>query len=259
MMRSIVWLLYAAALPMLASVNLSCKSKKKAQSATITKDFKTNDLGLAETQYQCFTTKAKINTSLLAIPVSASFRCRKDSIIWVSVTPGLGIEAARMLFTRDSAMVIDKINGQYLKVSYDKLGEISGYTASLSQLQKLLLGDPFLEVYDGSNFEYLPDTIKADYKTNTFILLQHFTRPAGKLAKLRLQTDQSELNLQNSDFKTVDNHLVPYAKALDLLNYDEKDKSKPLSIKIEHSRFEFVSGPLEYPFEIPGSYKKMGI
>lgn len=40
-------------------------------------------------------------------------RSTQDSAAWVSVVPALGIEVARMLITRDSLKVLDKLNDQY--------------------------------------------------------------------------------------------------------------------------------------------------
>ena len=42
---------------------------------------------------------------------TASIRMRKDSAIWLSVSPALGLEVARVLITRDSIRVIDRLNG----------------------------------------------------------------------------------------------------------------------------------------------------
>ncbi|HAR20844.1 MAG TPA: DUF4292 domain-containing protein, partial [Cytophagales bacterium] len=39
-----------------------------------------------------------------------TIRIRKDSVIWISVNPALGIEVVRALITKDSIFVIDKIH-----------------------------------------------------------------------------------------------------------------------------------------------------
>src|ERR1043165_2055158 len=39
-----------------------------------------------------------------------NIRMKKDSAIWLSITPLLGIEVARVLVTRDSIRILDRIN-----------------------------------------------------------------------------------------------------------------------------------------------------
>ena len=38
-------------------------------------------------------------------------RVRRDSAIWMSITPALGVEAARLLLTQDSVMFYSKVPG----------------------------------------------------------------------------------------------------------------------------------------------------
>ncbi len=39
----------------------------------------------------------------------------RDSAVWVSVIPALGIEMARALLTPDSLKLMDKLHDQYLR------------------------------------------------------------------------------------------------------------------------------------------------
>lgn len=240
-----------------------CKSAKKSTPTAVDHSTivqpKVDHMGYSVTDFQYFNTKARIHSSMLPMPVNATIRCRKDSILWITITPGFGIEAARLRFTRDSATVIDKINNQYLTLSYESLAALTGYATGLAQLQKILLGDPFLELSDNTTWEFNADTAKAKFQNQSLALEQKFLRPTGKLVQLSMQTDLMELTLKNDDFKPVEQYVIPFSKFIWAMNFDEKDKTKPLSIKIEHSRFEFLNGPMEFPFEIPPGCKKMEI
>ena len=47
-----------------------------------------------------------------------NLRIRKDSAIWISITPLLGIEAARVLINRDSLMILDRVHKTFSARDY---------------------------------------------------------------------------------------------------------------------------------------------
>ena len=55
--------------------------------------------------------------------VNATIRMHKDSLIWASVNAVLGIEAMRLLITKDSVFLLDKLNKTYTTRSVDYLQE----------------------------------------------------------------------------------------------------------------------------------------
>src|ERR1700704_1747762 len=48
-------------------------------------------------------------------------RVRKDSAIWISITPLLGIEAVRVLVTRESMQILDRVHKTYTVHDFDYL------------------------------------------------------------------------------------------------------------------------------------------
>lgn len=67
-----------------------------------------------------------------------NIRAKKDSLIWFSVTPGLGIEALRGVITEDKIRIKDRINGQNINMSYLEFEEKYGLSLSLNLFQNLL-------------------------------------------------------------------------------------------------------------------------
>ncbi|HRP81022.1 MAG TPA: DUF4292 domain-containing protein [Flavobacteriales bacterium] len=72
----------------------------------------------------------------------AHLRLVRDSAIWVSVTPALGIEVARVLLTPDSLKFIDKLHDQYWTGTNDQAQARFGVRPGLRLLQDALLGLP---------------------------------------------------------------------------------------------------------------------
>lgn len=73
----------------------------------------------------------------------ATLRMRRDSAIWVSISPALGIEVFRILITPDSLKLISKIpdNKYYYEGSFDVLSQMLGTEIDFDMLQNLLVGN----------------------------------------------------------------------------------------------------------------------
>jgi hypothetical protein len=74
--------------------------------------------------------------------VNATVRMYKDSAVWVTVNAILGIEALRVLITRDSIKLLDKQNKLYTARSVDYLQEVTALPLDLKTVQDLLVGNP---------------------------------------------------------------------------------------------------------------------
>ena len=73
----------------------------------------------------------------------AHLRLVRDSAAWVSVTPALGIEVARLLVTLDSVMFVDKIHDTFWTGDTAMARTRFGMQPGLGLLQSALLGLPF--------------------------------------------------------------------------------------------------------------------
>lgn len=73
----------------------------------------------------------------------ATLRMRRDSAIWVSISPALGIEVFRILITPDSLKLISKVpdNKYYYAGRFDVLSQMLGTEIDFDMLQNLLVGN----------------------------------------------------------------------------------------------------------------------
>lgn len=79
---------------------------------------------------------------------TATIRSRKDSIIWISISPLLGIEVGRLLLTTDSVYVLDRINNQRNVYGYSYLRRYTSIPVNFYTMQQVLCGTPLY--YDSS-------------------------------------------------------------------------------------------------------------
>jgi len=92
-----------------------------------------------------------------------NLRMRRDSALWLSITPALGVEAVRIVFTNDSIKLLSKVPGNrfaYLG-DYGALELELGAPVNFRMLQSVLLGqavelitedDKYISRIDGRNY-----------------------------------------------------------------------------------------------------------
>ena len=97
--------------------------------------------------YNWFTAKlsGKIHIDGVDTPVTANLRIKKDSLIWLSVSALLGIEAARIQITPDSLKLMNRINKTYWTGGFEDLDSAYGIPANYEQLEEILVGQISLE------------------------------------------------------------------------------------------------------------------
>ncbi|NND77260.1 MAG: DUF4292 domain-containing protein [Flavobacteriales bacterium] len=74
----------------------------------------------------------------------ANVRMQKDSAIWMSISPALGIEVARVILTEDSIKLVDKWNDQYYLGNYDYINDIFDADFDFKMLQDLMVANPVM-------------------------------------------------------------------------------------------------------------------
>jgi hypothetical protein len=73
----------------------------------------------------------------------ATIRMKRDSIIWISISPALGIEMIRMVVTEDSLKYLSKIpeNKFYYLGQFEDINNLVGIGIDFDMLQDLLIGN----------------------------------------------------------------------------------------------------------------------
>ena len=76
--------------------------------------------------FKWFTARVSANTVIdsKSNSFNANLRIKRDSVIWMSISPGLGIEVARVYITPDSLKFINRINNTYFKGDYRFLNSL---------------------------------------------------------------------------------------------------------------------------------------
>ena len=103
-------------------------------------------------------------------------RLAKDSVIWMSISPALGVEAARILLTPDSVQVLSKLPGArfVFQGNYTMLEKAIQAPVSFALVQNLILGQPLM-------LDREIDTYVSKVQDQQYVLLTKTDRNVRKL------------------------------------------------------------------------------
>lgn len=89
--------------------------------------------------------KIKVNTGSKEITLPGVLRMHKDDVIRIQVqVPILGTEAARLEFTKDYVLIVDRIHREYCKGNYKQLDFLKRNGLTFSSLQALFWNQLFV-------------------------------------------------------------------------------------------------------------------
>lgn len=119
-----------------------------------------------------FSTRAVIEDKNYSLNIT--YRNTKDETIWISVRAMLGIEAARVIATRDSVWVISKIAQIKEKGTWKEMSKTIGYPLNFDALQSIMSRKIF---YPGTNdLSILNSFLVRDNGKNTVLLVPDFKK-----------------------------------------------------------------------------------
>ena len=204
---------------------------------------------------------------------SANLRIRTDSVIWLSIS-SLGIEAARIIITRDSVKVVDRINSKYELADFSYINRVFQLATNFDMLQSLLLGNyfPYLDArklrssYVDGDF-YLLSTLRRrklkreleEKEPNKRIIQDVWLDPASfRIEKMSVDDNKLKKKLiaVYEDFQPVESTFSTDTVQIAHQVTFTIESEKPASIKLSYSKI-ILDKVQEFPFSIPEKYEPM--
>jgi len=188
--------------------------------------------------------------------VTANFRIKKDSAIWISLTPGLGLEAARVLVNEEGVQMMDKINKTHYVFDYQRLSKQYGVKFTFQLAQAVIYGDALFEPERRRDIENEKRLFSYTKEESGFGITHSVGKESGRLERLsayQLGTSNS-IVVNYTDFNQVDDQFVAQ-KVRAKVKFDDKTKEDAI-IDIEFSKMLVQDEPLTFPFNVPDKYTK---
>jgi hypothetical protein len=254
---------------------VSCSGSRKAVKEPIKEqgaEYLVSKLKEHELKYEQFS--AKFNATYVVnqkqTSVSGTIRIEHDSIIWISISPALGIEAVRFMLTPDSIKYLNRLSDTYLIQGFDYINKLLNKSMDYDMAQSFLTGNDF-SLYNSDAFRASVDN--KEYKLNTinrskirrsarrsddnisipiqYIWLNPDNFKITKVLIKEAERDSRKFLATYSEFKEIEGRLIPSN-----IEFNVETDEKKVQIKISYSRIQ-INQKQNYLFKIPEGYSEI--
>ena len=194
-----------------------------------------------------------------------TIKIKKDSLIWMSISPGLGLELGRVLLDQDSLHFMNRFDKTYFKSSYSDLSEKVNSPLTYATIQDLLMGNS-ISTFDEKKYY-------SDLEDSFFKICSVSEKQLKKMERSRRKSNQdiftvlvnprnSKIDSQNLTNLKLNRKLFVSYEDFEIHNNQDFAESigltisttKDLSLNLSYSRIN-LSKKLKFSFKVPKSYE----
>ncbi len=218
---------------------------------------KKDKLEVVDPEFDYLSAKAKFSydDGKTSVSATANFRIKKDSLIWISITPGLGIELARVLINTENVFVLDKYKKHYYEYSFKELSEIYDIDFNFQMIQSVILGN-LVEPYRKQRIEKMDDYFTYTASKGVYLYQNFIGATTMKLEKVQVfdEGTGNTISVNYSDFILVNSQIFPNEISA-VIEYEAKNKPKT-EVDISFNKMVIENGPISFPYSVPSKYEK---
>ena len=210
---------------------------------------KSRDNGI---NYDWFSSRIKVeyNEKELSQDFTALVRMRRDSALWISLQGPFGIEGGRILVTRDSIFVINKLSNEYLRQPISYMSSVLPIQTSLSELQDFIMGSYLLFTHAVPDYRGVSDSLHVIRAESPQFLYQSSLYPQNYTLAKSVLTDKmlgQQMKLTFEGYQQEQGKSFSNERSIDINKGTKKFNLHLVFTKIK------VNEALSFPFEIgPG-------
>jgi hypothetical protein len=234
-------------------------------------EYLVNELDSEELKYDWLSAKIAVNYNYdgKSNEFRGQLRVKKDSVIWLSISPALGIEVVRLIITNDSVKLLNRLNKTFFVGDFALVNKFLETNVDFDILQSIIIGNDF-QFYENTSFRASIDN--GLYKLSTtgrrkmkrsmekldgepLVLIQNiWLDPENfKISRVDIKEYQKEnkkLEAHYDQFTPLGEQLFPCFVTFQVTS------AKVLKIEVNYSKVT-LNEPLTFPFSIPGNYTKL--
>ena len=237
---------------------LGCRGTKEAAQRAQAEELKALELykNALENEFKYEYLSAKIKFEYIKdgnnTSAKADLRMKRDSIIWMSVTPGLGLEVARVLITKDSIKILDRLNKVYYNKPFSYINTNFQLPVNFEMLQDIIAGGLviFNEEKMTSDVEGKLHVLTTDdgrlnnksyFEAQTYLLAQMIVNDIQENRKV---------NLLYTDYAPLEGQQFSMKRSIKLESPDN------MEVNLEFERI-IISDVLNFPFVVSDKYEEV--
>ena len=206
--------------------------------------------------FKSFSAKIKVDVEAKDnVPeLTANLRMIKDSVIWISLQATfLNIEAYRVRITKDSVILLNKLEKEVQYRSLDYLQEVTQIPFDFQTIQDILIGNPVFFSDSSATIRRKDDQVLAYYVGNLFKNLLTLNSTNSQLVHSKLDDVDVSRNrtasISYNDYENINGR--PFSTRRQII-ITEKNR---IDIKMNFKQVEF-NKELSVAFSVPKNYKK---
>lgn len=233
---------------------ISCKRESIGIESEDLSNFKVEEL-----EFDYFDARSKIRYTEgdKQVNGNARIRIRKDSVIWFSVSPSVGLEVTRALITPDTIWILNRMDKEFYIFNYKEISRYFNFDIDFQLIQSIVLGN--LPKPLTATSRVAKDTkyfmVKQDderYNIESYINLD--SRKVETVMINEVPTN-NKLMLNYTEFSALQEFIFAYNC---LVNLTYKTNSGPLvtSVNLHYNKAEISDKPLKFPFNVPNKYEE---
>lgn len=219
---------------------------------------KKRDVNVEEIDFDYFVARTKVRYAEgdKQVNGNANIRIKKDSLIWFSVSPSIGLEATRVMISKDTAIVINRMDKEYYIFNFEEISRYFNFQVDFDLIQSILLGNLARPIDEDTkiakeNDYYMIKQTSGPLDIQSFVLMDN-----KKIETVLINEVETSnfMTLKYSEFKETSEYLFP---KICQINLTYKAKKGPLvtSINLQHNKAEISDKKLKFPFNIPAKYE----
>ena len=222
------------------------------------KSEKKENLNIEEIDFDYFQTRTKVRYAEGDKQVigNAHIRIKKDSLIWFSISPSIGLEATRVMISKDTAIVINRMDKEYYIFNFDEISRYFNFKIDFELIQSILIANLARPVDDNTQVANENNYYLVKQKSGPLDIQSFILKDNKKIETVLINEEATSnfMTLKYSEFKETDGYLFP---KICQINLTYKAKKGPLvtSINLQHNKAEILDKPLKFPFNIPSKYE----
>lgn len=252
----------------------SCASKRKLIKQPLKEygeAFLIEKMQDSETRFEYFAARCNISlkSDKAQTELKGQIRMRYDSVIWISLSPALGIEVARLMISTDTIRFLNRLEKNYFEGDYALITGFLGTSIDFNMVQALILGNDFAY--------YENNTFRASVDNNQYRLS---TTGRQKLKKYLKQSETPDILVQSlwlspENYRIKKIHLKEFGDENQRLHIDYVEHEQvsgnyfPSKIHMEvikqNNRFDLVielnaieiNKSQTFPFKVPERFQKL--
>ena len=248
MNKIILYLLLASGLLL-----VSCKRQFIAVTPTDTED---KIVELFDFDYFVSKAKLRYQEGSKSVNGTANIRIRKDSLIWCSISPNVGVEVTRALISPDTILIINRVDKEYYVFNYAEISRYFDFPVDYNLIESVLLGNLMLPI-DGSTRIARNDKQLLLKQEEGHLDFQTSVNSEIRKVENVLITEQPRdktMNIGYTDFKSVGHLLFPHTMQMSLTSKSDRG-TKVTSLNLAFNKAEMSDKPLKFPFTLPEKYE----